>query len=264
MFCQNVDLAQRRKIEGMEISPEEVVELAIKYKSDGLAFTYNEPSIFAEFAFDAGTLAHKNGLFNVFVSNGYMTDEAVDYVSKFLDGITVDFKGNANKEFLRRYAAVPDPEPIFQTLVELKKKGVHIEITDLVVPKIGDSLEDAKKLVRWVVENLGPDVPIHFLRFHPDYKLLWLPETPVKTLEEHYKVAKNEGAEFVYLGNVPGHPYEHTYCPKCGKPVIKRYGFDILEYNLDEENRCKFCGYKLPIVGKPKKEPLYKRFFPVA
>jgi pyruvate formate lyase activating enzyme len=262
-FCQNYDLSQRRKVEGTYISPEEIIKIAKKYEADGLAYTYNEPSIFAEFAHDVGVLAHKAGLFNVFVSNGYFTDEGVEYFSEFLDGITVDFKGNANKEFLRKYAMVPDPEPIFNTLKELKEKNVHIEITDLVVPQVGDNIDDARKLSRWIAENLGEDTPIHFLRFHPDYKLLWLPETPVKTLEEHYKVAKEEGLKYVYLGNVPGHPYENTYCPKCGKVVIKRYGFDILEYNLDNDNRCKFCGYKLPIVGKFKNEPLEKRFFPL-
>ncbi len=262
-FCQNYDLSQRRKVEGTYISPEEVMKLAKKYGADGLAYTYNEPSIFAEFAHDVGVMAHRAGLFNVFVSNGYFTDEGVEYFSEFLDGITVDFKGNANKEFLRKYAMVPDPEPIFRALKELKEKNVHIEITDLVVPEVGDNLDDARKLSRWIAENLGEDTPIHFLRFHPDYKLLWLPETPVKTLEEHYRVAKEEGLNYVYLGNVPGHPFESTYCPRCGNAVIKRYGFDILEYNLDDDNRCKFCGYKLPIVGNFKNEPIEKRFFPL-
>ncbi|MFP3223075.1 MAG: AmmeMemoRadiSam system radical SAM enzyme [Nitrososphaeria archaeon] len=262
-FCQNYDLSQRRKVEGIYISPEEIIKLAKKYGADGLAYTYNEPSIFAEFAHDVGIMAHRAGLFNVFVSNGYFTDEGVEYFSEFLDGITVDFKGNANKEFLRKYAMVPDPEPIFRTLKALKEKNVHVEITDLVVPKVGDNIDDARKLSRWIAENLGEDTPVHFLRFHPDYKLLLLPETPVKTLEEHYRVAKEEGLNYVYLGNVPGHPYENTYCPKCGNVVIKRYGFDVLEYNLDDDNRCKFCGYKLPIMGKFKNEPMEKRFFPL-
>ncbi|MFP3130307.1 MAG: AmmeMemoRadiSam system radical SAM enzyme [Nitrososphaeria archaeon] len=262
-FCQNYDLSQRRKVEGTYISPEEIIKLAKKYGADGLAYTYNEPSIFAEFAHDVGVMAHRAGLFNVFVSNGYFTDEGVEYFSEFLDGITVDFKGNANKDFLRKYAMVPDPEPIFRTLKALKEKNVHVEITDLVVPKVGDNVDDARKLSRWIAENLGEDTPVHFLRFHPDYRLLWLPETPVKTLEEHYRVAREEGLNYVYLGNVPGHPYENTYCPKCGNVVIKRYGFDVLEYNLDDDNRCKFCGYKLPIMGKFKNEPMEKRFFPL-
>jgi pyruvate formate lyase activating enzyme len=156
---------------------------------------------------------------------------------------------------------VPDPEPIFKALQELREKNVHVEITDLVIPKVGDNIDDARRLSRWIAEKLGEDTPIHFLRFHPDYKLLWLPETPVKTLEEHYRVAKEEGLNYVYIGNVPGHPYENTYCPKCGNAVIKRYGFDILGYNIDNDNRCKFCGYKLPIVGKFKYEPMEKRFF---
>ncbi|MGC8568392.1 MAG: AmmeMemoRadiSam system radical SAM enzyme [Nitrososphaeria archaeon] len=262
-YCQNFDLSQRKRIEGIEMMPDEIINLAKRYGADGLAYTYNEPSIFAEFAHDVGVEGRKAGLFNVFVSNGYFTDEEIDYFTEFLDAITVDFKGNGNRNFLRKYAAVPDPEPIFNSLKELRRKGVHVEITDLVVPEVGDSLDDARRLSRWIVDNLGDDTPIHFLRFHPDYKMLWLPETPLSTLEAHYRVARDEGLKFVYLGNVPGHPYEHTYCPNCGAPVIKRYGFEIIEYNLDDENRCKFCGYRLPIKGKPKKEPLYRRFFPV-
>ena len=249
-YCQNFDISQRRRVEGWEVTPELLVKLAKEYDADGFSYTYNEPTIFIEFAADVGKLARKQGLFNTFVTNGYMTPEAIEVVKNFLDAATVDFKGNANKRFLQKYAGVSGAEPIFDTLVDLKKRGVFIEITDLVVPKIGDNLEDARKLARFIVENLGPDTPLHFLRFHPDYLLQDLPFTPVETLESHWKVAKEEGLEYVYIGNVPGHPLENTYCPRCGKAVIKRMGFYITEWNLDSENRCKFCGYKLNIRGR--------------
>jgi pyruvate formate lyase activating enzyme len=264
-YCQNFDISQRRKVEGIEVTPEEVVEAAIRYGSHGIAYTYNEPTIFMEFAHDIGVIARRRGLINVFVTNGYWTPDSVRMASEFLDAATVDFKGNGEVNFLRRYVGIPDPEPIFQTLLEIKEKTrIHIEITDLVVPEVGDDLNAARRLVRWVHDNLGPDTPVHFLRFHPDYKMMHLPWTPVETLERHWKVAKEEGMNYVYIGNVPGHPYESTYCPGCGELVVERYGFDIVDWRLTKDNRCPACGYKVAIVGSPP--PDYgrtKRFVPV-
>jgi pyruvate formate lyase activating enzyme len=264
-YCQNFDISQRRKVEGIEVTPEEVVEVAIRYGSHGIAYTYNEPTIFMEFAHDIGVIARRRGLINVFVTNGYWTPDSVRMASEFLDAATVDFKGNGEVNFLRRYVGIPDPEPIFQTLLEIKEKTrIHIEITDLVVPEVGDDLNAARKLVRWIHDNLGPDTPVHFLRFHPDYKMMHLPWTPVETLERHWKVAKEEGMNYVYIGNVPGHPYESTYCPGCGELVVERYGFDIVDWRLTKDNRCPACGYKIAIVGSPP--PDYgrtKRFVPV-
>jgi pyruvate formate lyase activating enzyme len=252
-YCQNYELSQRRRAEGYEVTPELLVKIAESYGAHGITYTYNEPAIFIEFARDVGVLARSRGLFNTFVTNGYMTPEAVKYASEFLDAATVDFKGNGDRKFLRRYALVADAEPIFEALAEMKRHGIWVEITDLVVPRVGDDLEAARRLVRRVIDILGPDVPIHFLRFHPDYNMLDLPPTPVETLERHAKVAREEGARFVYVGNVPGHPLEHTYCPECGRVVIKRRGFHILEINLAERgggHRCKFCGAEIPIRGR--------------
>ncbi len=260
-YCQNFDISQRRNVEGMDATPEEIVETALRVGADGITYTYNEPTIFMEFARDIGVLARRKGLFNTFVSNGYMTPESAKMAAEFLDAITVDFKGNGDPRFLRRYASVPDPEPIFQTILELKRSGVHVEITDLVVPRVGDDLHYAERLARWVYDNMGPETPLHFLRFHPDYRMTWLPWTPVETLEKHRRVAIEQGLQYVYVGNMPGHEYEHTYCPGCGRPVIKRYGFEITEWNLDEENRCKFCGHKIPIKGRLARKT--NRFFPV-
>ncbi|MEM0457467.1 MAG: AmmeMemoRadiSam system radical SAM enzyme [Sulfolobales archaeon] len=261
-YCQNYDISQRRIVEGFQIEPEEVVKTALETGSDGITYTYNEPTIFIEYAHDVGVLAHKKGLFNTFVSNGYLTDEAVDYLSRFLDAITVDFKGNGDSRFARRYIQIMSYEPVFNALKELKDKKIFIEITDLVIPKVGDDLEMARKLVKWIIDNLGPETPVHFLRFHPDYKMLEYPPTPVETLEKHVRIAREEGLKYAYIGNVPGHPYEHTYCPNCGRIVIARYGFEILEWNLDEDNRCRFCGYKINIVGGLKKNysPYRSRF----
>jgi pyruvate formate lyase activating enzyme len=249
-YCQNYDISQRRKVEGQEMTPVQVAEMAAGYGAQGIAYTYNEPSIFIEFARDCGIEAHKRGIFNIFVSNGYDTPESVNEMSKFLDCITVDFKGSGKQEFVRRYIGIPNADPVFSTLREIKSKtNIHVEVTDLIVPQVGDDLEQAKKLCRFVCDELGPDTPVHFLRFHPDYKMLEFDSTPIETLERHHQVAKGEGLNYAYVGNVPGHPLEDTYCPGCGSVAIGRYGFYVDEWNLDGKNNCKKCGYRIPVVG---------------
>ncbi|WP_166390370.1 AmmeMemoRadiSam system radical SAM enzyme [Candidatus Nitrosotalea sp. TS] len=260
-YCQNYDISQRRKIEGADMTPQEVVDMATSSGSQGIAYTYNQPSIFIEFARDCGVIARKNGLFNIFVSNGYDTPETVKMMDEFLDCITVDFKGNAEPQFTRKYIGVPDPQPIFDTLKEIRDKTrIHVEITDLVVPQVGDDLEHAAKLCKFVYNEFGPDMPIHFLRFHPDYKMMEFESTPIKTLEKHHEIAKKEGLNYAYLGNVPGHPLEHTYCSGCKKIVVKRYGFDIQGWHLDDNNNCKFCGNHIPIEGKLAENYKQNRF----
>lgn len=260
-YCQNYDVSQRRKVEGIDMTPEQVVQRTLDYGADGIAYTYNQPSIFIEFARDCGVLARKKGLFNIFVSNGYDTPDTVRMMNEFLDCITVDFKGSAEPKFTQRYIGVPDPQPIFDSLLEIRDKtDTHIEITDLVVPEVGDDLGYAEKLCRFVYDELGPDTPIHFLRFHPDYKMMEFDNTPVRTLEKHYEIAKKTGLNYAYIGNVPGHPLEHTYCPGCNNIVVKRFGFDIEGWNLDDKNRCKYCGHKIPIIGKLSKNYKKKRF----
>ncbi len=260
-YCQNYDISQRRKVEGKEMTPEEVVQTALDYNADGIAYTYNQPSIFIEYARDVGVIARKKGLFNVFVSNGYDTPQTVNMMGEFLDCITVDFKGSAEPSFSRKYIGIPDPQPIFDTLLDIRDKTkIHVEITDLIVPQVGDSLEYAKKLCKFLYDEFGPQMPIHFLRFHPDYKMMEFDSTPTKTLEKHHEIAKKEGLEYAYIGNVPGHPLEHTYCPECKGIAVKRYGFDIQEWNLNEKNQCKKCLRQLPIVGPLSKNYKQQRF----
>lgn len=262
--CQNADISQRRKVEGIEVAPEDVVRMTQEQGCQGLAYTYNQPTIFIEFARDIGVLARKAGLINIFVSNGYDTPETVHEMGKFLDCVTVDFKGSGETEFVRKYINIPNADPIFQTLEGMRDtKSIHMEITDLIVPQVGDSLEAARKLARWVNDELGPDAPIHFLRFHPDYKMMEFPWTPVATLEKHCAVAKEEGLRYVYVGNVPGHPLENTYCPGCGTVVVKRYGFDITGWYLDKDNKCRKCGTKVAIVGRLEKTSKENRFYGV-
>ena len=261
--CQNFDISQRRKVEGMDIEPAEVPRLAAAQSCQGIAYTYNEPTIFVEYARDIGIEARKRGLFNIFVSNGFATPDTVGTMDKFLDCITVDFKGSGEASFVRKYIGIPSADPILATLSEIKRRTkIHVEITDLIVPQVGDDLNQAAKLSRWIYDNLGPDTPIHFLRFHPDYKMMEFPITPVETLEAHHSVAKKAGLKYVYLGNVPGHPLENTFCAECGKVVIRRYGYEITGWYLDREKRCNFCGAKVPIEGDLASTVSEERFLP--
>src|SRR5213594_2852315 len=263
-YCQNSDISQRRKVEGIEVEPQDVVRMTLEQGCQGLAYTYNQPTIFIEFARDIGMMARRAGLLNIFVSNGYDTPETVAEMPKFLDCVTVDFKGSGETNFVRKYINIPNAEPIFQTLLDTRDtKKIHIEITDLIVPQVGDDLGAARKLSKWVYDNLGPDTPIHFLRFHPDYKMMEFPWTPVETLEKHCAVAKEEGLRYVYIGNVSGHPLENTYCPGCGAIAIKRYGFDITGWYLDKDNKCNKCGYRLAIFGRLERTAKENRFYSV-
>ncbi len=246
-YCCNYHMSQRRRVEGYDISPKQMVKIALEYNADGVSYTYNEPTIFTEYAHDIGVLARKRGLFNTYVTNGYMTEETVEILSEFLDAATVDIKGNADPEFLRKYVMVNDPQPIYDTLLMLKDKKIFIEITDLVIPEIGEDLDQARKLIKWIHDNMGPDTPIHFLRFYPHYKLSHIDPTPVKLLEKHYMLAREIGMRYVYTGNVPGHKYENTYCPECGRLLIRRYGFEVTEWNI-KNGHCKYCGAKINII----------------
>jgi len=255
-FCDNWSISQERDIIGRYFPPEEVVKAAKEYDCQGISYTYTEPTIFFEYAYDTAVLAHKEGLFNTFVTNGYMTPEAVKMIAPYLDAATVDFKGGGDPEFYRRFSSVPSVEPIYDALVEMKKNGIHIEITNLVVPKIGDSMKQIGELAEWICENLGENTPFHLLRFHPNYNLTTIRSTEIKTLEDAYETARHAGLNYVYIGNVPGHKYENTYCPRCGELLIGRYGFGITRWNLTEDMRCPKCGEKIPIKGKFHREGL--------
>ena len=250
-YCQNAEISQEREVVGRSLPPHAAVTQARRYGCSGVTFTYNEPTIFAEYALDVIREAHKAGLFANFVTNGYLTPEAVEYIGPHLDAVSVDFKGSGEPGFLRRFVAAKGPEPIFDSAVDLHKRGVHVEVTDLIVPEVGESVEATQKLARFVRDELGPQTPLHLLRFHPDYKMMDLPETPVPTLENLHRVAKAEGLDYVYLGNVWGHPLEHTYCPRCGTVAVRRFGFTIQSWRLDADNCCRKCGEKIPIVGRP-------------
>jgi pyruvate formate lyase activating enzyme len=262
-FCINSGISQTEKIAGENYGPEQVVQLAKQYKSEGIAYTYNEPLIFLEYARDIGIVAHQNGLFNVVVSNGYGTPEAVRFLSEFADCIVVGLKASASADFLTKHSRVPSTRPIFETLSELKKNNIHIEISNLVVPGMGDSLDQAAVLSRWIVDTLGPDTPIHFVTYFPSSKLSNVPMTPTNTLDAHCEVASKAGLRYVYVANFPGNERENTYCPNCKEIVVARFAYDIQAWRLDNENRCLNCGYKVPIIGSRTYTAPEERYAPV-
>jgi|YelNatPaOPRAMG01_1025707.scaffolds.fasta_scaffold00430_18 pyruvate formate lyase activating enzyme len=249
-FCDNWMISQEKQISGRNFPPEDVVKATRDNGCQGISYTYTEPTIFFEYAYETAKLAHQVGFFNTFVTNGYMTPEAVKTIAPYLDAATVDFKGGGDPDFYKSFSSVPSVEPIFECLKEMKRQGIHIEITNLVVPKIGDSIDQIVKLATWVKETLGEDTPFHLLRFHPDYKLTDISSTPIQTLEKAYAAAKSVGLNFVYIGNVPGHPAENTYCPSCNELLIKRFSFEIVKWNLTKDMRCPVCGREIPIKGK--------------
>jgi pyruvate formate lyase activating enzyme len=248
-FCLNYHSAHRETPVGSYHSPEELVALAERYDCSGVTYTYTEPTIFMEIAHDTAKIAHKKGMFNTFVTNGYMTSEAVDYISPYLDAASVNFKGSGNKEFYRDYMSVPKVEPIFDCMDYMHSKGILIEITNLIIPEIGDSLEDTRYLAEWTREHIGARTPFHIIAFSPTYKITHIQRTPASMLEKHIQAARNAGLVFVYSGNIGGHDYENTYCPECGFKAVERYSVFLKSNNLSESGRCPKCDADLNMKG---------------
>ena len=249
-FCDNWSISQIREVQENPLSPEEIVKIAKESNCQGISYTYTEPTIFMEYAYATAKLAHEEGLFNTFVTNGYMTPEAVKLIAPYLDAVTVDFKAAGDPNFYKNISAISDVTPIFEALKEFKTAGIHIEITNLVIPKIGDSITQITNLTKWIVNYLGPNTPFHLLRFYPDYKMTNIPITPTENMEHTYLVSKSEGLRFIYLGNMAGHVTENTYCPACSELVIRRDGFAITQWSLTSDMCCQFCDNQLPIKGK--------------
>lgn len=249
-FCDNWMISQENKIEGRDFLPEEVVKAARNNGCQGISYTYTEPTIFFEYAYDTAVLAHKIGMFNTFVTNGYMTPEAVKTIAPYLDAATVDFKGEGDPDFYKEFCNVPFVDPIYDSLKEMKRDQIHIEITNLIMPKTKDITSKIHKLTTWIRDNLGKDTPFHLLRFHPNYQLTTMPSTSIDTLEKACDAAKEAGLNYVYMGNVPGNRYENTYCPNCHELLIKRFSFEIVKWNLDKNMRCPACGQEIPIKGQ--------------
>jgi len=248
--CQNWEISQPAQIIGQDIPPEKMVGMALRTRSEGIAYTYTEPTIFFEYAKDTAVLARNKGLYNVFVSNGYMTPEAIGEMGNFLDAARLDLKAFDDK-FYRKVCGEAHLEPVLQSIKLLHKK-MHLEIITLLIPTLNDSDEEIRALSKWV-KGLDDGIPLHFTGYYPANRMT-LPPTPVETLDRARRIAMEEGLKYVYTGNRPGDPGENTYCPSCKEPVILRMGMSMLENRLAKGSRCPKCKMKLPVVFNWKKK----------
>lgn len=244
-FCQNWEISQAspEDVYSYEFPPESAVTKAKEVGARSIAYTYVEPTIFYEYMLDMGLLAKKAGLLNVYHSNGFINPDPLRNLCKVLDAANIDLKGFT--ETFYSELCNGELNPVLGTLKTLKKEGVHLEITNLMIPTKNDDPSVIKEMCLWVKRELGADIPIHFSRFYPLYKLRSLPPTPVSTLEKARTVALSTGLEYVYIGNVPGHEGENTFCPKCKKMIIQRTGYMVGEIHL-KGGKCGYCGKPIP------------------
>ncbi|MBT9438791.1 MAG: AmmeMemoRadiSam system radical SAM enzyme [Desulfobacterales bacterium] len=251
LFCQNADISQMPSdhngmITGDLYTPEDVVDAAVKGNCKSIAYTYTEPTIYFEFAFDTAKLAHAKGIKNVFVTNGYMTSEALQMISPYLDAANVDLKA-FNASFYKDVVKAR-LEPVKETLKLMKSLGIFVEVTTLLIPGLNDDKHELEMLAEFLVKSLGPETPWHISRFHPTYKLLDRPSTPLETLIMAREIGIKSGLKYVYTGNVPGDDGENTFCYKCKNMLIDRWGFYVRK-NLIKNSKCTHCGAHIDGVG---------------
>jgi len=244
-FCQNWQISVRTPEETNNVSlpPEEAVNKAIELGCSSMSFTYNEPTVFYEYMYDVTKLAQERGLWTYFHTNGALNPEPLRELLKHMDAVCVDLKG-FTPEFYQE-TSNSELEPVLSTLKIIKEEGVHLEIVNLVIPTLNDNPKDIEDMCHWLRDNLGEEVPLHFSRFFPTYKLLKLPPTPIETLEKAREIALDAGLNYVYIGNVPGHVANSTFCPQCGQTLIWRAHFSVIS-NQMKEGRCPFCDHQIP------------------
>ncbi len=245
-YCQNYTISQHppEETENRNAPPEAVVAATAQGGAPTIAYTYSEPMMFYEYMLDTARLARRYGLRNAVVSAGYINAEPLRELCQAVDAIKIDLKGY-NDDFYRTICG-GTLAPVLEAIRTIYEMGVHLEIVNLVVPTLNDDPTELRALAKWVLETLDPDVPLHFSRFHPDYQLLNLPPTPVETLEAARQSALDAGLHYVYLGNVPGHEGNHTYCPDCGQMIVQRAGMSTTALHI-VDGECEFC--HAPIAG---------------
>jgi pyruvate formate lyase activating enzyme len=244
-FCQNWEISQVSKKDrpgelGFPLPPEKVVKEARRHGCRSISYTYTEPTIFFEYAYDTAVLAKKEGLANNFVTNGFMTAEALKTIQPYLDGANVDLKAFRDETYKKVCKA--RLEPVLDSIKLMKEIGIWVEVTTLVVPGLNDSPEELRSIARFLV-SVDPELPWHISRFHPDYEYTSAPPTPLDTLRRAAAIGREEGLKFIYIGNVWGEG-EDTFCPNCQRPIIKRQGFWV-EARKMEKDRCAYCGQKI-------------------
>ncbi len=257
VHCQNWEIACVDEPEAFErtlrdISPQEAVRMAKKNNCLGLAWTYNEPAIWFEYTLDSARLAHDSGLYTVYVTNGFMTPEALDMIGPHLDAWRVDVKGFSDKVY-HDLAKIRQWRGILEVAERARHKwDMHVEVVTNIIPTLNDDEEQLSSIAGWIKEKLGELTPWHVTRFYPHRELMHLPPTPITTLEKAYRIGRDAGLRFVYLGNVPGHNYENTVCYNCGNTVINRIGYNVESLKVEGTN-CAVCGADLNIRNTLKK-----------
>jgi pyruvate formate lyase activating enzyme len=237
-WCQNWDISKVAPDGGGFVSPQRMIELTERSSCDGTSISFNEPTLSLEWSLEVFRLAKARGLYNTFVTNGYLTPEALNLlIDAGLDAMNVDVKGDAAG--VRKYCKGIDVEQIWAACRAARSRGVHIEITTLVVPTVNDAPDVLHAIATRIVTELGPEVPWHVSGYYPAYHFTVSP-TPIRTLERAWQIGREAGLEFVYVGNIPGHRYDNTYCPQCSTVLIERRGFEVV-YNGLNQDRCSWC-----------------------
>jgi pyruvate formate lyase activating enzyme len=249
-WCQNWELSRflPEADKANYVSPERLVEEAAKAGCQGVSLSFNEPTLLFEYAMELFPLARGRGLYNTFVSNGYMSEKALEMLREAgMDAIKFDVKGDV--EAVKKYCGA-DVEVVWRNIRRARELGMHVEIVTLVVPGVNDDEDCLRGIARRLLKTAGPETPIHFTRFHPNYRMVDRHATPTEVLDMAHDIAYEEGLRYVYVGNVPGHRWENTYCPDCGEMLIRRFIFDIIDYRVDKRGLCPRCKHPIPIVGK--------------
>ncbi|MFX1504482.1 MAG: AmmeMemoRadiSam system radical SAM enzyme [Promethearchaeota archaeon] len=247
LHCQNYSISMNRNISSLrKMMPDELVRTALAKNLPSIASTYNEPMIAFEYVRDIAENAHRHNLRMAVVDNGYITRKLAERLGTLIDAANIDVKGFST-DFYKEVCSSPSWKPVLKTCEIFHKVGVHLEITNLVIPTKNDSMEMIREMCEWIVDSLNPNVPLHFSRFHPDHRLRNLPLTPIKTLEAAYNLAKDIGLNYVYLGNVRSHKGNDTYCHNCNALLIQRAGF-YTEIRDLIAGKCEKCGTKIPGV----------------
>jgi pyruvate formate lyase activating enzyme len=252
-WCQNYGLSQS-KIDNAStryMKPEEVVEIAMAQDCESISYTYNEPLINLNYIEDTSKFARDSEVKNVLVTNGYTNIPAFSEVVEYIDAANVDWK-SFSPDFYRKHCS-GELEKVLDATIFMHENGVHVEVTFLIIPETNDSPDEISSMARYIYEKMGPDVPLHLSRFFPMYKFNHLSPTPVETLMRAKEIALDEGLNYVFVGNVRGGGEEDTVCPNCGDHVVRRNGYNIREWNLTDEMKCKKCGQLIPIKGKLEK-----------
>jgi len=249
--CQNWQLSQRGGEEMEQVyraDPPDLVKAAKQEGCEGIAYTYSDPIVFYEYVYDSSELARREGMYNLFITAGYINREPLRRLCGVLDAANVDIKAFDDGFYRRVNGATL--EPVLDALVTMREEGIWIEVTNLLIPTLNDDLAMIRSMARWIGDELGQGTPLHFSRFHPQYRMRNLPPTPARTLDRARKEAIDAGLKYVYVGNVMGHEGGSTYCPTDGTLLIGRAGFWITENNLTVDGRCPTCDEKIPGVWK--------------